>query len=536
MADAKQIGEVLPFGKYLLDAEIARGGMARVFRARLRGLGGFEKILVVKQILPELGQDPRFIDMFVREANTLVQMNHPNIVPVYELGVIDGVYFLAMEHVEGATLADMISFAGPLSPELVVHLGVQICDALQYAHEKFGVVHRDVTPRNIIVDASGHARLLDFGIAAPAEGTETNEIFGSHGYMAKEQIRGDKLTPAADVFALGASLFEAFTGKPAFRRENAAASQAAVLVDEGPFFGTVSTVPKDLRPVLERTLSREVNERPHVTHELGKKLRTWLSGTHPEGVAVALGELAEKTRNAPAKKAQVAALQTPTTHGREPSGLVRTWATSPALDALLSGEPNAPMKERASDAGVADGGTQRMASRVVAPKEQIVVPATAARRPFRKGYVVAASLVAALVVVLSVLGTQRTPTPRPSVPASRPPRVTELQHATETRPNPVSVVAQDAGNANSAQAEVVATEAPASLNVNAVPWAEVRLDGRLLGNTPRRQLSVTPGNHTLVLSCPPLDRRTSVSLRAVSGRTLQVLANLTSDPPEVTVR
>ena len=107
MAPAKQTSSeaqaLQPFGKYLLDAELAQGGMARVFRARLRGPGGFEKRLVVKQILPELAQDPRFVELFVREANTLVQMSHPNVVPVYELGVVDGVYFLAMELVEGAT-------------------------------------------------------------------------------------------------------------------------------------------------------------------------------------------------------------------------------------------------------------------------------------------------------------------------------------------------------------------------------------------------------------------------------------------------
>src|SRR5215468_10044736 len=107
MADAKPPPTPIPiqFGKYWLDAELASGGMSRVLRARLRGPGGFEKKLVVKQILPRLAQDPSFIELFVREANTLVQMSHPNIVPVYELGVVDGVYFLAMELVDGATVA-----------------------------------------------------------------------------------------------------------------------------------------------------------------------------------------------------------------------------------------------------------------------------------------------------------------------------------------------------------------------------------------------------------------------------------------------
>src|SRR6185436_10683264 len=105
------------FGKYLLDAELAQGGMARVFEARLRGPGGFEKKLVVKQILPQLAQDPSFVELFVQEANTLVQMSHPNVVPIYELGVVDGVYFLAMERVHGATVAELLR-DGPLPQAL----------------------------------------------------------------------------------------------------------------------------------------------------------------------------------------------------------------------------------------------------------------------------------------------------------------------------------------------------------------------------------------------------------------------------------
>lgn len=532
MADATQMSGVLPFGKYLLDAEIARGGMARVFRARLRGLGGFEKVLVVKQILPELAKDPRFVDMFVREANTLVQMNHPNIVPVYELGVIDGVYFLAMEHVEGATLAEIIQHNGALPPELVVHIGIQICDALHYAHDKFGVVHRDVTPRNIIVDASGHVRLLDFGIAAPVEGTATNEIFGSHGYMPKEQIRGDALTAAADVFALGSSLFEAFTAKPAFRRENAAASQAAVLVDEGPFFAAVSQVPRELRDVLDRTLSRDAETRPHVVEELGKKLRTWLSSSHPEGVARALGELADAARTAPKPEKKSSSVQTPTTVDRDPSQVVKTLATSRILDAILSGEaPNS-----ASPAG----GTERMPARAPAQLPSEAVPAASDARSERGGRWPFAMLVGAIIAAGGgILMWKGTGSSRDSTSQSRA-RISVAPTVVESPPVPIAVPVDagvpDAEIVDAAPLVVRATESSASLSVNAIPWAEVKLDGRALGNTPRRQQTVSAGAHTLELYCPPLDRRVSVQIRVVAGQTVRVVANLATEPPDVTVQ
>ena len=166
------------FGKYVLERELARGGMARVVLATLRGAGGFEKKLVVKQIRDELACDDDFVRRFVLEAKTTVNLAHPNIVPVYELGVELGTYFLAMEFVEGASLAELLRASHPasgadaaragLSPEEVAYVGVEVCRALDYAHRRMNVVHRDVTPRNVMVDEEGQVKVIDFGIAAPA--------------------------------------------------------------------------------------------------------------------------------------------------------------------------------------------------------------------------------------------------------------------------------------------------------------------------------------------------------------------------------
>ncbi|MGE0790726.1 MAG: serine/threonine-protein kinase [Sandaracinaceae bacterium] len=279
---------VRTFGKYLLDEEIARGGMSRVHMARLRGLGGFEKRLVVKQVLPELARDPRFVEMFVQEAKTLVQMSHPHIVPVYELGVVDGVYFLAMEYVEGATLSEIL-VQGPLAPELVAHLGAEICDALHYAHERFGIVHRDVTPRNIIIDPEGHSRLLDFGIAAPAD-DDGNELFGTPGYLSPEQLEGDA-GPQSDVFSLGAALFEALAGRQAFPALTVEETRAA-LAEEGPAFRPSETVPEELARIVLRALARDPSERFETARELGRALRGFLAAHSPQGVAPELGACA----------------------------------------------------------------------------------------------------------------------------------------------------------------------------------------------------------------------------------------------------
>src|SRR5580700_7115975 len=186
------------FGKYVLERELARGGMARVVLATLRGAGGFEKKLVVKQIRDELACDDDFVRRFVEEAKTTVALAHPNIVPVYELGVELGTYFLAMEYVEGASLAELlracIKGGATLSPEEGAYVGVEVCRALDYAHRRMEVVHRDVTPRNVMVDVEGQVKVIDFGIAAPSDGPgDRGEVFGSPGHMPPEQMEGQPL-------------------------------------------------------------------------------------------------------------------------------------------------------------------------------------------------------------------------------------------------------------------------------------------------------------------------------------------------------
>lgn len=326
------------FGKYLLDEEIARGGMARVYLARLRGLGGFEKRLVVKQILPHLAEDPRFVSMFVDEAKTLVALSHPHVVPVYELGVEGGVYFLAMEHVEGATLADMLA-DGPLSDAEAAHVGVQIADALAYAEEKFGLVHRDVTPRNVMVEGSGHARLLDFGIAARADAGdveteaagEARGLYGTPGYLSPEQARGERLSGQSDLFALACVLFEVTAGRPLFSRDIDEARTltkervAAILKGEG-----------ELEGILGKCLQPDPADRPESARVLLRMLRAVAqSEEDPAGRLGQRADLARKRVAAAKRRGPGKAVRgTPTSGPDAPS---TTLATSELLGSLLDG-------------------------------------------------------------------------------------------------------------------------------------------------------------------------------------------------------
>jgi len=555
-------GSVVQFGKYLLDAEIARGGMARVFRARLRGLGGFEKTLVVKQILPELARDPRFVEMFVAEANTLVAMSHPGIVPVYELGIVDGVYFLAMEHVDGATLADILR-DGPLPAGLAAHVGVSICDALHYAHERFGVVHRDVTPRNVIVDAAGHVRLLDFGIAAPAEGTATTEIFGSHGYMSPEQLHGETLTPASDVFALGAVLYEALSGTPAFFRGDVAASRTALLEAPPPTLDR-DVVPRDVAVAVEAALHRDIAARPASADVFGRRLRGWLAGAHPEGVARELGVRVEMARARRDRGSERPPAMDATPGGRrDPSGLQRTLAQSRALDAMLTGRIDAPTTgpRTAATSANAPAGTVPV-ERKRAAIEARPQPNNAPGKQLRIALVLLALPLAALLTwrVVSDSGSATDANADAGAEsvvdadaaavaaavadadaAAVAAAVADADAAADA--DAVAAADADAASATASDAapaaappDAAARAAPALLSVNAIPWANVRLDGRALGTTPRRNVPLPAGAHNLELDCPPLGRSVRVPIRAVAGETTRVVVDLSADPPQVTTQ
>jgi serine/threonine protein kinase len=234
------VGAVLPqpisFGKYTLFERIGRGGMADVFKARVQGPGGFERIFVVKRILPHLSDDPLFTKMFVAEAKLAALLNHPNIVQVFELGSVDEEYFMSMEYVRGHDLAETMrtlwARVGPPRPELVAYVGREMCRALAYAHEftaddgtRLGMIHRDISPSNVMLSFEGAVKILDFGIAKAMggekdEGTKTGTLKGKFAYMAPEQTMSNEVDRRIDIFATGIVLHEILTGRRLFKGEN----------------------------------------------------------------------------------------------------------------------------------------------------------------------------------------------------------------------------------------------------------------------------------------------------------------------------
>jgi eukaryotic-like serine/threonine-protein kinase len=290
------------FGKYVLERELSRGGMARVILATLRGAGGFEKRLVVKQIRDELAFDQQFIRRFVEEAKTTVALSHPNIVPVYELGVEQGTYFLAMELVEGVSIAELLRERNAdgsrhvLSPEEGAYVGVEVCRALDYAHRRMKVVHRDITPRNVMIDEEGQIKLIDFGIAAPAL-VSGHEILGSPGHMAPEQVDGGELGPPTDIFAIAVLLMEAWTGSAPFRRATPEECAAAVR-EPHPRPSDFDPRLLPLDAAIGRAMKVDARERQQEASDLARALRSFLQGVDVADIARALGDRVRDLREA----------------------------------------------------------------------------------------------------------------------------------------------------------------------------------------------------------------------------------------------
>ena len=274
------------FGKYTLVAKLATGGMAEIFLARLQGAGGFEKLVCLKRILPALVKDPQFVQMFLSEAKVAAQSSHPNVCQVFELGEIDGSYFIAMEYLEGVALSRFRRrehYPHAIDPRLVVGLVAQTCEGLHDAHEltrpdgtSLGVVHRDVSGNNLFVTAAGVAKVLDFGIAKVHDAsvrTLTGSLKGTLAYMAPEQLRGGAVDRRTDVFALGIVLWELFGRRYLFRRDTDFLTFEAIAQEPIPDVREVRPdVPSALAGAIARALARDPDQRFATARELGEAL------------------------------------------------------------------------------------------------------------------------------------------------------------------------------------------------------------------------------------------------------------------------
>ena len=279
-------------GRYHLIKQLAVGGMGEVWLARQKGLEGFEKLVVVKTLRSHLKEEQDFVNMFFDEARIAAALTHPNIAQIYDLGEEKGEYFIAMEYVQGTSLKDMADFAvetkRPVPLALKCRIIADAAGALDFAHQAktpsgqpLDLIHRDVSPQNVLIGFNGAVKLIDFGVAKAANKlvrTATGVIKGKYAYMSPEQAYGQPLDGRSDVFGLGTVFWELLTGDRLFKRENETDTLRAVVgADVRPPSQLDRSVPKALDVVVMRALERNTAERFQSAGELQRAVESFLT-------------------------------------------------------------------------------------------------------------------------------------------------------------------------------------------------------------------------------------------------------------------
>jgi serine/threonine protein kinase len=279
------------FGKYYLLERINVGGMAEVFKAKTFGVEGFERLLAVKRILPNIAEDEEFITMFIDEAKIAVQLQHANIAQIFDLGKVDESFFIALEFVHGRDLRsifDRMRNKGESLPiAMACYVTMQVCEGLDYAHNKrdaqgreLNLVHRDISPQNVLIGYEGEVKLIDFGIAkaaGKASKTQAGILKGKFGYMSPEQVRGLPIDKRSDIFAVGIVLYELLTGERLFIGESDFSTLEKVRnVEIMPPSSYNKKIPQELERVVLKALARDPEDRYANAIDLHDDLQSFL--------------------------------------------------------------------------------------------------------------------------------------------------------------------------------------------------------------------------------------------------------------------
>ncbi len=279
------------FGKYQLFASLGRGGMADVFLSVARGQMGFNKLAVIKRLRQALAEEPAFRNMFLDEARLAARLSHPNIVHTYEVGEQNGVYFIAMEYLEGQSLNKVLKEAlrrkEGIEPEVGARIIADALGGLAYAHSlgdydgrPLGIIHRDVSPHNIFVTYDGHTKLVDFGIAKAALSsteTEVGVLKGKVAYMSPEQAMGGRIDQRADLFAMGIVLWELLARQRLMTGESAANTLHKLMNEPIPrLLQVVPEIDPQLEAIVAKSLEKDPQFRWQTATEMRDALENWL--------------------------------------------------------------------------------------------------------------------------------------------------------------------------------------------------------------------------------------------------------------------
>jgi serine/threonine-protein kinase len=298
------------FGKYDLLALLATGGMAEIWLARVSGEAGFEKLVVIKRLLDDLAVNPDYVEMFLDEARINARLNHSNVVQVLELGQVEGKYFMAMEYVAGLSVAQVgkksTQRLGDVPQAVAAGIIAQACAGLHYAHERampdgtpLGIIHRDVSPQNLILTFEGQVKVVDFGIAKAQDRqsrTRAGMVKGKTSYMSPEQCLGLPLDRRSDVFALGIVLFELATARRLFKRTTSYQTFEAIVTAEVPRPMELNPrIAPEMEAVILKALARKADDRYATAGEMQEAIELAMHHAKLRGATSDLEKFVEGT-------------------------------------------------------------------------------------------------------------------------------------------------------------------------------------------------------------------------------------------------
>jgi serine/threonine-protein kinase len=510
------------YGRYQLLKKLATGGMAEIYLARQRGPEGFEKLLVVKRILPHLAENEDFISMFLDEARIAARLNHPNVVQIFDLGAQDDSFFIAMEYIHGEDVRRVWKQAEkqgrPIPTALICRIIIEACAGLDYAHKKvdasgrpLNIVHRDISPQNILVSFEGAVKIVDFGIAKAADQatvTRSGVLKGKYSYMSPEQASGQPIDCRTDIFALGVVLYELLTGTRLFKRATDIQTLNAVTECRvAPPSDINSRIPKSLDAIVMKALAKDRTQRYAEARQLGAELEAWLLA---EGLPSSSAILAEFLQTIYAER-----LAREQEEGRL---LIET------ADASLADESE---RDKATPSQVG-GGKATCTGKSVVPRQSKREPAaTAAERPASRS------------------GPTSKPRSLPQMPpalAAEPPPATEQSLPTQSDGHRGRAVATAAGLVALVGAAVAAGlyaqgGGPALVQISSTPAGAAVYEGNQeLCRTPCALSSLSEGRHEFEVRSPG---RVTASLSVEvpsSGRVVVPNVALQAEPQRAAVR
>ena len=526
-------------GRYSLIQKLATGGMAEVFLARADGPMGFQKKLVVKRILPHLADDPQFVEMFLQEAKLAAYLEHPNVVQVFDFGQAGRDYFLAMEYVDGANLRTLNAKArallGPLEAALCARIVSMACEGLAYAHtlkapdsgQLLNLVHRDISPDNILVSRTGAVKVADFGIArveTPHHRTKSGVLKGKLAYMPPEQLGRQTLDKRVDVYALGVVLYELLCGGMPFDATSEVSIIQAVMSAQPltPVLDRRADVPHGLARIVSRALEKNRDERYPDTVAMKADLERFIQDTGQvigaSEIAAFFAELDEADKSSPQQirtgPNPMGQLSDPEmalgrTHQSQPSqsskdlGLVKTDLSGPVSGARLEDR----IAQAEADGALPPPRRTRTDELPKIPQSKTPLLVLGAVGLMVAGAVLAFIFSGATGTTTAAVvdaGTQVVEVPLAVVDAGpavvvTPPAVVDAGAAVVAAPEP----AVDAGRG----VNIPRPPGRVSVPFRVRPWAYVTIDGKDYGETPIEP-TLTVGKHTVVLKNPNFKTRT----------------------------